>query len=254
MVGLPEGTRRRTPGLRREEVAQLANVSTTWYTWLEQGREIKVSDTVLDSVSNALQLNTDERNYLYALAVDNGSRSLSIQQKEITIPPSLNKILQELQFCPTIVTDRRCNIVGWNKAASHVFVEFEHIPSEERNLIEVVFARKELRALATNWEHFVKGFLAIFRTYYGHYVADPWYARFIKKMERTYPDFIRLWNQSEVHSAPELQIEFRHSKAGKMFFNLTSLQVHGEDDLRCSVYTPIEDTDTETKIKRLFDL
>ncbi|GGE33334.1 transcriptional regulator [Pullulanibacillus camelliae] len=253
MVGLPEGPRRRTPGLRREEVAQLANVSTTWYTWLEQGREIKVSSSVLESVANALKLNADERKYLFALALEDSTRTVFMEHEEIDIPESLHKILEELQYCPTIVSDRRCNIVGWNQAASHVFVEFERIPPEERNLIELVFARKEFRALAANWEHFVKGFLSIFRTYYGQYVADSWYGEFIKKMESSYSDFNKLWNQSGVHSAPDLQIEFRHSKAGKMFFNLTSLQVQGTADLRCSVYTPIEGTDTELKLKRLFD-
>ena len=82
MVGLPAGTRRRTPGLRREEVAQLAGVSTTWYTWLEQGRDIKVSASVLDAVSNALQLNTDERKYLFALAMEEGVKSSELDEEK----------------------------------------------------------------------------------------------------------------------------------------------------------------------------
>lgn len=253
MVGIPEGPRRRTPGLRREEVAQLANISTTWYTWLEQGRDIKVSPVVLESVTKALKLNADERKYLFALALEDHIPATSSEHQETAISKSLHKILEELQYCPTIVSDRKCNIVGWNHAASYVFIEFENISPEDRNLIELVFARKDFKALTANWEHFVKGFLSIFRTYYGQYVADPWYGEFIKKMETTYPDFNGLWNQSGVHSAPDLQIEFRHSKIGKMFFNLTSLQIQGDTDLRCSVYTPIEGTDTELKLKRLFD-
>ncbi len=250
-VGLPAGTRRRTPGLRREEVAQLAGVSTTWYTWLEQGRDIKVSSVVLDCISQALQLNNDERDYLYNLALETKTEITNQNKNQSELSPSLKRILTELTYCPTIITDRRCHIVGWNLAAAHVFLDFEQIPNEQRNLIRLVFSRKELKALAVNWEHFAKGFLAIFRTYYGHYLGDEWYNQFIKEMSHSHPEFQDLWQESQVSKAPEMIIEFRHSRAGKMLFNLTSLQVQGDMDLRCSIYTPVEETDTEKKLKRL---
>lgn len=253
MVGLPMGTRRRTPGLRREEVAQLAGVSTTWYTWLEQGRDIKVSASVLDAISDVLQLNKDERKYLFSLASAEGERHTFSIKEDTIVSPALNKILQELQYCPTIISDRRCHIVGWNQAAAHVFLDFNQIQPEKRNLIQLLFSRKEFKSLAVNWEHFAKGFLAIFRTYYGQYVADKWYTSFIKEMEQNYAEFHELWNESEVSSAPEVLIEFRHAKAGKMLFNLTSLQVQGNIDLRCSIYTPVENTETESKLKRLIE-
>ncbi|USB33568.1 helix-turn-helix transcriptional regulator [Paenibacillus sp. YPG26] len=253
-VGLPPGTRRRTPGLRREEVATLAGVSTTWYTWLEQGRDIKVSPSVLDAIAGALQLNTDERKYLYALALEPGSHMKPANEAEDTvISPSLRRILDELKYCPTIISDRKCQIVGWNAAAAHVFLNFDLIPASERNMIELLFNKKELRSLAVNWEHFVRGFLSIFRAYYGQYVADPWYSDFIDKMTHQYPDFLELWNASDVSSAPEVMIEFRHARAGKMLFNLTSLQVQGATDLRCSVYTPVQDSSTETKLSKLMN-
>ncbi|MEH7403167.1 helix-turn-helix transcriptional regulator [Gottfriedia acidiceleris] len=251
MVGLPVGTRRRTPGLRREEVAGLAGVSTTWYTWLEQGRDITVSNSVLDAISDALQLNKDERNYLYALALPEAEKRSFSNEEETVISPALTKILNELRNCPIIISDRRCHIVGWNQAAAHVFLDFEQIPKEERNLIQLLFSRKEFKSLAVNWEHFVKGFLAIFRTYYGQYVGDQWYTSFINEMEQNFPEFHELWNESEVSSAPDVLIEFRHAKAGKMLFNLTSLQVQGNIDLRCSVYTPVENTNTESKLRKL---
>ncbi|MFF2876043.1 helix-turn-helix transcriptional regulator [Gottfriedia sp. NPDC057991] len=251
MVGLPVGTRRRTPGLRREEVAGLAGVSTTWYTWLEQGRDITVSNSVLDAISDALQLNKDERNYLYALALPEAEKRSFSNEEETVISPALTKILNELRNCPIIISDRRCHIVGWNPAAAHVFLDFEQIPKEERNLIQLLFSRKEFKSLAVNWEHFVKGFLAIFRTYYGQYVGDQWYTSFINEMEKNFPEFHELWNESEVSSAPDVLIEFRHAKVGKMLFNLTSLQVQGNIDLRCSVYTPVEDTNTEFKLRKL---
>lgn len=252
-VGLPPGARRRTPGLRREEVAQLAGVSTTWYTWLEQGRDIKVSASVLDAIAGTLHLNSDERKYLFDLALDNGFHPDLAPGREAEISPSLAKILEELKFCPTLISDRHCHIVGWNTAASHVFLNFEQVPEAERNLIYLLFRKKELRTLAVNWAQFVRGFLAIFRAYYGQYVADPWYSAFIGRMSAEFPDFEELWNQSEVRAAPEVMIEFRHARAGKMLFNLSSLQVQGESDLRMSIYTPAPQTATEAKLKKLLE-
>ncbi|SDW61841.1 helix-turn-helix transcriptional regulator [Paenibacillus sp. CF384] len=250
-VGLPAGGRRRTPGLRREEVAQLAGVSHTWYTWLEQGRDIKVSMSVLDAISTALRLTSDERKYLYALALESGTGLSSVLEETVQISPSLRRILQELRSCPTIISDRHCQIVGWNEAASHVFMNFEQLPPSERNMIALLFERQEFRRLAGNWEHFVSGFLAIFRAYYGQYVDDEWYEHFLSRMKQTQSDFAALWEQSQVSAAPEVLIEFRHAKAGKMLFQLTSLQVHGETDLRCSIYTPAPDSMTERKLEQL---
>lgn len=255
-VGLPEGTRRRTPGLRREEVAQLAGVSSTWYTWLEQGRDIKVSSSVLDCIATALRLTKDERNYLFALAMETGigTGTDQFQEEEFSvISPSLQKILQELKTCPTIISDRRCGIVGWNEAAAHVFLDFAKLPKEERNMIRLLFVRKEFQRLAVNWEQFIRGYLSIFRAYYGQYVEDRWYDEFIEEMKGIHPDFNELWEQSRVSSAPDVVLEFRHARAGKMLFHLTSLQVHGSTDLRCSIYTPAKDSNTEIKLKQLME-
>ncbi|NBD23512.1 helix-turn-helix transcriptional regulator [Paenibacillus glycinis] len=252
-AGLTPGTRRRTPGLRREEVAQLAGVSPTWYTWLEQGRDIKVSASVLEAVSSALRLDADERKYLFALALESGAGPSSLREDTAGISPPLRRILDELQTCPTIISDRHCHIVGWNEAASHVFMDFERIPAEKRNMIALLFERKEFRRLAGNWEHFISGFLAIFRAYYGQYVDDDWYETFLRDMTAAYPDFNPLWEKSRVSAAPEVLIEFRHARAGKMLFHLTSLQLQGNSDLRCSIYTPDPDSPTETKLRQLME-
>ncbi|MFB5759231.1 helix-turn-helix transcriptional regulator [Paenibacillus medicaginis] len=251
-AGFPGGARRRTPGLRREEVAQLAGVSTTWYTWLEQGRDIKVSPSVLDCVATALQLTADERKYLFSLALEPGLSASYLAKQEVPlITPSLDKIITELRYCPAIISDRTCHIVGWNLAAAYVFLDFELIPREERNMIELLFSRREFKRLAVNWEHFASGYLAMFRSYYGQYVEDEWYDHFLEEMKKRFADFEQMWEQSRVSYAPEVHLEFRHAKAGKMVFELTSLQVYGEHDLRCSIYTP--DTGTEEKLKKLMN-
>jgi len=252
-VGFPAGTRRRTPGLRREEVAQLAGVSTTWYTWLEQGRDIQASPSVLDCVAGALKMNADERKYLYSLAIEDGSTAYTPENDALQISPSLQKIITGLRHCPVIVSDRMCNIVGWNQAACHVFLDFDRIPPEERNMIRLLFSRREFRRLAVNWEQFASGFLSMFRSYYGRYVSDEWYERFLREMSETHPEFRSMWEHGQVSYAPEVHLEFRHAKAGKMVYELTSLSVSGQDDLRLSIYTPAPDTPTESKLRRLMD-
>lgn len=249
-AGLLGGSRRRTPGLRREEVASIAGVSTTWYTWLEQGRDIKMSVQVLDRIALALQLNEDERQYLFMLALEQPAPTTFVD-KIPTISPALSRILTELHDCPTIISDRRCNIVGWNQAAAAIFLDFSIIPVEQRNMIWLLFTRKELKALAVNWNDFVKGFLAMFRSYYGQYVGDNWYSEFIEQISEQSQDFRAFWNQSDVSSAPEVFIEFRHAKVGKMLFDLTTLQVQGRTDLRCSVYTSSPGSDTDSKVRLL---
>ncbi|AWB44565.1 transcriptional regulator [Paenibacillus sp. CAA11] len=251
LVGLPAGTRRRTPGLRREEVAQLAGVSTTWYTWLEQGRTIQVSASVLENIASALQLTLDERRYLFSLALETSSAIHPLEETPSRVNPSLQRIIQELKYYPAIVSDRRCHIVGWNEAASRVFLDFQQIPEEQRNMIRLLFTRQELRRLAVNWEDFVSGYLAIFRAYYGEYVGDEWYNQFLSEMKREHPAFSEIWEENRVSSGPEVTLEFRHGKAGRMLFELTSLQVHGSSDLRCSIYTPKEDSTTELKLIQL---
>lgn len=172
-----------------------------------------MSASVLDCIANALQLTADERKYVYALALESGLGAASLKEEQTEISPSLKKIMNELRFCPTIITDRRYFIVGWNEAASHVFLDFEQIPIDQRNMIRLLFTRKELQRLAVNWDHFIRGFLAIFRAYYGQYMEDDWYDRFLEEMKLVHPDFDHLWQQSEVKSAPEVLIEFRHAKA-----------------------------------------
>lgn len=118
-------------------------------------------------------------------------------------------------------------------------------------MIWLLFTRKELKALAVNWSDFAKGFLAMFRSYYGQYVGDNWYSEFIEEISERSKEFRALWNEGDVSSAPEVFIEFRHAKVGKMLFDLTTLQVQGRTDLRCSVYTPSIGSDTDTKIRLL---
>jgi transcriptional regulator with XRE-family HTH domain len=248
-VGLPSVCRRRTPGVRREEVAQLAGISTTWYTWLEQGRNISVTTQVLERIALALKLNEEERKYLFMLALHSPAPLTEVNHSPV-ITPAIKLILNELRNFPMLISDRRCNIVGWNQAAAAIFIDFAQIPANERNMIWLLFTRREFKALAVNWRDFVRGFLALFRSYYRKYMGDTWYKNFIEKLNNENPEFQSFWSHNDVSSAPEVFIEFRHAKAGKMLFDLTSLEVKRDADLRFSVFTP-SDSNTEMKVRRL---
>lgn len=251
-VGFPDNGRRRTPGLRREEIALLAGVSTTWYTWLEQGRDISVSSQVLDSIAKALHLNDDERKYLFVLATGQNETTI-LSSSTIKMTPAIKQIIEQFHHFPTLVSDRKCNIIGWNEAASKVFIDFGSVPEEDRNMLWILFTRKEFKALAGNWNDFIRGFVAMFRSYFGQFVGDPWYTDFVYKISNANPEFLSFWNHNEVSAAPEVSVEFRHAKAGKLLFDLTSLQVQGSSEVRISVYTPVKGSNTEEKIAHLVD-
>ena len=142
-VGLPPGVRRRTPGLRREEVAQLAEVGITWYTWLEQGRDINVSETILIRIADALQLTQDER--LYLLMLTRSSFPTPPSPTLTSISPLLQQLLDIQGINPAYLTGRRCDILAWNQSAAKVFGDFGAIPVEERNLIWLLFTDSTFR-------------------------------------------------------------------------------------------------------------
>lgn len=248
-VGIPVSGRRRTPGLRREEVAQIAGVSTTWYTWLEQGRSIQVSPNVLERVATALQLNPEERSYLFLLAKPQAGEIFA--DRPAAIHPTLQRILDYLNPCPAFIADRRCNLVGWNRAADVMLGSIGPLSQEERNIVWLSFMKQELRELVVNWEDFAQDFMAILRNYQSQYKGDPWYMEFVEHCGRVNPMFHSLWQQSDTSSAPKTVREFKHPQAGNMRFEITSFQVYAHADLRCCVYTPLPDTETENKMRKL---
>ncbi|OXM82746.1 helix-turn-helix transcriptional regulator [Paenibacillus rigui] len=248
-AGITVTGRRRTPGLRREEVAQIAGVSTTWYTWLEQGRSIQVSSQVLEKVATALQLNPEQRSYLFLLA--NPQTAEIFAERPPKIHPTLQRILDYLNPCPAFIADRRCNIVGWNQAAGAMLGPIGPLSTEERNIVWLSFMKRELRELVVNWEDFAQDFVAILRNYYSQYKGDPWYSEFVEHCGRIHPQFHSLWEHSDIPSAPKTIREFRHPQEGKMRFEITSFQVYAHADLRCCVYTPLPDSETENKMRKL---
>jgi len=161
-VGLPQGARRRTPCLRREEVAQLAGIGLIWYTWLEQGRPIRVSKQIIESLSRVLLLDKHERIHLFTLAEHLLPADIPAYQG--TVSQIIQHVLDNLVLCPSFVMDQRWNVVAWNKAACLVFEDFGKVNAHERNMVWSMFTNIDYKQLFIDWQYHAQGMLARFRS------------------------------------------------------------------------------------------
>ncbi len=248
-VGLPRGSRRRAPGLRRAEVAQLAGVSVDWYTWLEQGRPISVSTQVLESLVQALHLNTNEREHLFFLAHRQPPPAM-VMEPEI-VSPTLQRFLDHQGLSPAFVTGRRWDVVAWNEAARVLFGDFEQMPSHERNSIWRLFTSSAHRQLLVDWEGHARRLLAQFRATCGRYPGDHRLTELVHDLMLASPEFRAWWPDHEVLGAEEGRKTINHPQAGYLFFEHLTFQVTDTPDLTVSVYTPLDEADTPAKISRL---
>ncbi|WP_282940184.1 helix-turn-helix transcriptional regulator [Paenibacillus sp. RC67] len=249
-AGLPSGGRRRTPGLRRGEVAMLSGVSVDWYTWLEQARNIQVSAQVLESIARTLQLDSNERKHLFMLA---------IQQLPADMTPLDNHISSTLQTfldlqgtSPAYVTDQRLNIVAWNKAACLVYGNYEAMSERELNSIWRTFTSPYVRQLLKeNWENHARHRLANFRAKYGNFVGDPWWGEFIEELNQASAEFRAWWPQHDVLSGPEGKKINDHPTAGRLVFDQISFLLTTAPHLTVTINLPLDDEETISKIKKL---
>jgi transcriptional regulator with XRE-family HTH domain len=232
-VGLPNGARRRAQGLRREEVASLAGVGLTWYTWFEQGRDIRVSPDFLENVSRALRLTGAERRHLFVLLKqDDTVRSVS----ERKVSPALQRMLDGMPSRPAYIRTARWDVIAWNKAAARLF-GFHRIRAEERNLVRLMFVDPEFRAMVPNWSTAAPIMLAKFRSDYARYRGDPLVDALVNEMQQRSPEFRQLWRRHDVMNSGE-GIKMLHIKGKKQLFEHTSFAVNGEPDLNLIVYAP----------------
>lgn len=250
-VGLPEGLRRRTKGLRREEVAALSGIGLTWYTWLEQGRDIKVSSAVLESLARVLLLDEQEKNHLYTLAGQ--VPEVKITLSKIRVNPTIERVLDNLILSPSFIMDTRWNIISWNKAASVVFGDFNKINVHERNMVWMMFNNEAYKNLFVDWEFHAKGMLARFRSTTAKYFDDPWLIDFIEKLKEKNKKFNLWWSMYEVETNIGFHKKVKHPIAGIMIFEFASFDVCDSPNLKLIVNTPLPETDTDVKVKLLLD-
>jgi len=248
-VGFPEGMRRRTPGLRREEVALLAGVSPEWYTWLEQGRDIHVSAQVVESLASALQLDADERAHLFVLALGQSPPVETFAPP--TISPTVHRFLNQLGINPACAVDARLNVVAWNAAAGVVFGDFATKSERERNLIWILFTSPGAQQRNEEWEKLARVYLAQFRAEYGRFINDPWWANQIAELSRISPEFRELWDRHDVLNMTEGRKTMHHPLAGELAFDYLWLKTVDSGDLRLLIHTPRSNSGTAEKIERL---
>ena len=248
-VGLPPGSRRRAPGLRRAEVAQLASVSVDWYTWLEQGRPITVSIQVLESLVQALRLNASEREHLFFLAHQQPPPERIMEPE--TVSPTLQHFLDHQGLSPAFVNGRRWDILAGNEAARVVFGDYSQMPTHERNSVWRLFTSPTHRQLLVNWEGHARRLLAQFRATCGRYPGDPQLTQLVHDLMLASPEFRAWWPDHEVLGPEEGQKTFNHPQVGYLVFEHLSFQVFDAPDLNVSVYTPLDVADTPAKISQL---
>jgi transcriptional regulator with XRE-family HTH domain len=234
-VGLPNGTRRRAAGLRREEVASLAGIGLTWYTWFEQGRDIRVSPDFLENVARALRLSSAERQHLYVLT---GREPTLARATARTVSPALQRMLDGFAKYPAFIRTARWDAIAWNKPANRLF-GFAAMTPEQRNLVRLAFADADFRARLPNWSEDAKSLVAKFRSNYAKYRDDPAMEALVTEMTQRSPEFRQLWRRHDVLNSGEgIKVMLVEGK-GVMRFEHTSLAVNAEPDLNLVVYMPL---------------
>ena len=249
-VGLAVYGRRRTPGLRREELAQLAGVGVTWYTWLEQGRDINVSTQVLEALARTLQFDRHEHAHLFALA---GVPDVTPPAQCPTVTPSVLAVLEELDPSPAVVHNARRDILAFNQAYARVFPELAALPPEDRNLLLVCFTNPDWRRRLPDWDDAAPRLVAQFRGAMAEHVAEAPWKRLLKRLLDGSPEFAALWERHEV-LGPEVGCKrFVSDPVGMLLLDFTYLWLDQRIGTRMTVYTPA-DEDTRDKLERLKEL
>ena len=235
--------RRRTPGLRREEVAQRACISTTWYTWLEQGRGGAPSPRVLDSLAKALMLSEAEREHLFLVGI---GRPPKLQPRAPEgISWRLQRFLDAMPLIPATVATATWDVIGWNRAAQLALTDYAALPPEGRNILRRMFLDPATRAAQTDWQGVARFLVATFRAETARVGEDGAAARLVTELSAASEDFARMWADQDVLTPGEGAKTIRHATAGEISFEFSSFAVDGRPDLKLMIYTPASAGDAE---------
>ncbi|MDP9587540.1 UNVERIFIED_ORG: transcriptional regulator with XRE-family HTH domain [Shinella zoogloeoides] len=228
--------RRRTPGLRREEVAQRANISPTWYTWLEQGRGGAPSSHVLDRIAAGLMLTEPERDHLHVLAFGHPPEPHYRQHDGIT--PRLQRVLDAMPLSPAIIRTATWDVVAWNKAAAIILTDYAKLPPDRRNILRMIFSDERVRAAQDDWRNVARYVVGAFRADAARAGAGMEIRQLVDELSANSPEFKAMWDDNEIAGAREGIKRLHHPHLGSIELEFSSFAVEGRPDLNMMVYNP----------------
>jgi transcriptional regulator with XRE-family HTH domain len=240
--------RRRTPGLRREEVAQRANVSATWYTWLEQGRGGAPSADVLDRIARAMMLTDVEREHLFLLGL--GRPPEVRYQAPDGISPRLQRVLDTLECSPAFIRSATWDVLAWNKAASAVLTDYGALPDGQRNVLRMMFRDSRVRAAQPNWQSVARYVVASFRADVARAGAARNVQSLVDELCATSPEFAAMWRNNDVQGHGDGVKVLHHPIAGALSMEFSAFAVDSRPDLNMVIYNPATSADAD-KIRAL---
>lgn len=239
--GPDAGGRRRTPGLRREEVATRAGVSVTWYTWLEQGRGGLPSDEVLERLASALELDAAAREVIFLLA--HGRPPPLNPAPPSSVTPALQRVLDAMPGSPVLVKTPTWDVVGWNAAAAAVLADYGALPPEQRNVLRRLFIDSADRASLPDWENDARFAVAAFRIDVARAGGCPRALALADELQAVSADFRRLWAENDVRSYGIGQKRLERAPVGQLTLDYSAFTVDGAEGLGMIVYTPATPAD-----------
>ena len=242
------GERRRTPGLRREEVAQRANISPTWYTWLEQGRGGAPSADVLNRIAAGLMLTGAEREHLFVLGLGRPPEARYGASDAVT--PRLQRVLDAMPGSPAIVKTAIWDVVAWNAAAAAVLTDYGTLAREQRNILRLVFSNSRVKAVQEDWQGVARYVVGAFRADAARAGADAQVAGLVEELSRSSPEFDALWRANDVAGHGDGVKRVRHPEIGLVELEFSAFAVDGRPDLGMIVYNPV-DAETAGRILSL---
>jgi len=243
--------RRRTPGLRREEVAQRANISPTWYAWLEQGRGGAPSAEVLERIASALMLTDVEREHLFLLGL--GRPPEVRYRKNEGVTPRLQRVLDALEPTPALIRTATWDVLAWNRAATVMLVDYGSLPPEQRNVLRFIFLEPRVRAAHSDWESVARFVVGSFRVDAARAGAAAEVEPLVAELCRLSPEFRTMWHDHDVHSPKEGVKHIQHPVLGPLTFEHSSFAVDGRSDLSMVVYNPVMPADAD-RIRAMIEL
>jgi transcriptional regulator with XRE-family HTH domain len=235
--GMPPGSRRRTPGLRREEVALLAGVGVTWYTWLEQGRQINASVQVLDAVARTLRLDQAEREHLYRLAE---ATPLKRESARTMVPDTIREIVDSLEPLPTSLINARFDLLYRNAAYVGLFSEWHSLPCVHWNSLWCCITEPSARDKFPEYEQHIRYMVARLRAAYGNHIGDAEWEEDIRRLSCLSREFAELWARHEVANSEKRTLTYHHPQAGSVRLVLSELDVPEIPEARMIVFTPLD--------------